>query len=162
MSGRMGLGIWLPFAARQIFPTGTGFVWAAEVGGRVVRFVRADTLGPDGAQMRFRFRDRVTVVDASGADIDRSAAGRLAAETIAQLPHALMRQAGATWKPVNDHKTTVDLPGPNGPVDVDVTVDDEGHITDLRLQRWNDSAKPPQYVLFGGTVSLRNRAEVIW
>lgn len=153
MTGRIKLGIWLPFTAREILRAGTGFVWAPDVGGRIVRFVGADTLGPDGARMQFRFHDRIPVVSASGAGIDRSAAGRLAVETAAWLPQALTPQAGAIWKPLDRDRATVVLPGPDGPVDVDVTIDEHGHITDVGLQRWNESAKPPRAQPFGGTIT---------
>lgn len=154
MTGRIKLGIWLPFRARQIVRSGVGLVWVPDVGGRVLRFVGADTLGPDGARMQFRFHDRIPVVDASGPNTVRSAAGRLAAETVAWLPHALTPQAGATWKALDERRATVTLPGgPTGPTDVDVTIDERGHLTEIRLQRWNDSAEPPRLAPFGGVVS---------
>jgi len=117
MTGRIKLGVWLPFTARQILVAGQGFVWQPIVGGRIVRFVGADALGPDGARMEFRLHGRIPVVNASGPDTDRSAAGRLAAETVAWLPQALTPQAGASWRPIDDGRATVILTGPGGPVD---------------------------------------------
>ncbi|MFN3216655.1 MAG: DUF6544 family protein [Acidimicrobiales bacterium] len=152
MTGRIKLGVWLPFTARQLLVAGRGLVWEPVVGGRIVRFVGADSLGPDGARMQFRLHDRIKVVDASGPDVDRSAAGRLAAETVAWLPQALTPQAGAEWRPIDDRRAVVILGGPYGPIEVDVTVDDDGALTELRLQRWNSSAKPPGPEPFGGEV----------
>ena len=143
----------MPFTARQILRARLGFVWAPVVGGRIIRFVGADVLGPSGARMEFRFHDRVSVVDSSGPDVDRSAAGRLAAETVAWLPHALTPQAGAVWHPRDDRRATVTLAGPAGEVDVDVTVDDRGGITEIDLQRWRDSTTPPGYAPFGATIT---------
>ena len=37
-------------------------------------------------------------------------------------------------------------------IDVNVSVDDDGQIRSLGLQRWKDSAKPPVYASFGGSV----------
>lgn len=154
MTGEIKLvGRWLPFHARQILRAGVGFVWAPVVGGRVLRFVGADALGPDGASMEFRFHDRIPVVRASGPDTERSAAGRLAAETVAWLPQALTPQSGAVWRPLDADRATVSLAGPSGPVDVDVTVDERGGLVGIELQRWNDSAKPPAYSPFGGAVT---------
>ncbi len=153
MTGRIRLGFWLPFTARQILRAGVGFVWAPIVGGRVVRFVGADVLAPSGARMEFRFRDRVKVVDSSGPDVERSAAGRLAAETVAWLPQALTPQAGAVWHPGDEQRATVTLAGPIGTVDVDVTVDERGNIADIDLQRWNNSVTPPRYAPFGATIT---------
>lgn len=153
MEGRIKLGMWLPFTAHQYLRSGTGLVWAAEVGGRLLRFVGADALVPDGARMQFRLHGRIPIVNASGPDIECSGAGRLAAETAAWLPHALTPQAGATWKPLDDDRATVILATPRGPIDVDITIDDHGHLTDIDLQRWHDSARPPRYEPFGATIT---------
>ena len=153
MTGRIKLGIWLPFTARQILRAGVGLVWAPVVGRRLIRFVGADSLGPDGGRMQFRLHNRITVVNAHGHDVDKSAAGRLAAETAAWLPQALTPQAGATWKPINDRSATVVLPGPDGSTDVDLTIDADGRLTNIDLMRWNGSKKPPAYERFGGPVT---------
>jgi hypothetical protein len=154
MRGRIRLGRpWFDFRARQLLVGGVGFVWAPVVGGRIVRFVGADELGPDGARMEFRFHGRIPVVRASGPDTERSAAGRLAAETVAWLPQALTPQAGATWRPLDGDRATVTLAGPSGPIDVDVSVDEDGRITEIGLLRWNDSSSPPAAEPFGGAVT---------
>lgn len=153
MSGEIKLGSrWLPFTARQILKAGVGFVWEPVVGGRIVRFVGADALGPDGARIEFRLFGRIPVVGASGPDVARSAAGRLAAETVAWLPQALTPQAGARWTAIDDGRSIVTLDGPSGPVDVEVGVGPDGALTSIGLERWNDSAKPPGPAPFGGDV----------
>lgn len=154
MVGRIRLvGRWLPFTARQILRAGVGFVWQPEVGGRILRFVGADVLGPDEARMEFRLHGRVPIVRADGPDIARSAAGRLAAETVVWLPQAITPQAGATWRPVDDDRAAVAVPVPDGTIDVEVTIDQNGQLRELGLERWNGSSKPPTLQPFGGTVS---------
>lgn len=37
--------------------------------------------------------------------------------------------------------------------DVEVTVDPDGRLVAVRLQRWNDSAEPPGYAPFGGDLT---------
>lgn len=145
-------GSWLPFTAVQILRASAGFVWAPVVGGRFLRFSGADLLGPDGARIEFRFHGHIPIVRGSGPDIERSAAGRLAAETVAWLPQALTPQAGAGWEAIDDTRAAVHLPAAGDEVRVEVAVDDEGHIHSLGLQRWKDSAKPPIYAPFGGSV----------
>lgn len=153
MRGEIKLaGRWLPFTAEQILRAGKGFVWEPVVGGRLIRFVGADALGPDGAHIEFRLHGRIPIVRSSGPDIARSAHGRLAAETVAWLPHALTPQAGASWTTIDDRRAMVTLDGPGGRTDVEVTVDDDGRLSSLGLQRWKDSAKPPTLAPFGGTV----------
>lgn len=153
MEGEIKLGgRWLSFTADQILRAGVGFVWAPTVGGRIIRFTGADVLGPNGARIEFRFHGRIPVVRGSGPDIERSAAGRLAAETVAWLPQALTPQAGATWSGTGDKQATVTIHSAGQPIDVDLAVDHEGQLTWLALQRWKDSAKPPGYAAFGGSV----------
>lgn len=153
MDGTIKLGgRWLRFTAHQILRGGVGFVWAPTVGGRLIRFVGADVLGPDDARMEFRLHGRIPVVRASGDDVRRSAQGRLAAETVAWLPQALTPQAGARWVGVDDQWATVTLDAAGTPLDVHVCVDDDGRIRRLWLQRWKDSAKPPCFAPFGGAV----------
>lgn len=153
MTGEIKLGgRWLPFTARQILRAGVGFVWAPTVGGRVIRFTGADALGPDGARIDFRFHGRIPVVRSSGPDIQRSASGRLAAETVAWLPQALTPQAGARWEAVDDTRATVIVDAAGTEVPVEIAVDEQGQIQGLGLKRWKDSAKPPGYAPFGGSV----------
>ena len=154
MEGKIKLGgRWLRFTAEQILRAGVGFVWAPTVGGRVIRFTGADTLGPNGTLIEFRFHDRIPVLRGSGPDIDRSAAGRLAAETVAWLPQALTPQTGAQWTAIDDERATVTLDAAGQHIPVEVAVDRDGQLTWLALQRWKDSAKPPGFASFGGSVS---------
>lgn len=144
---------WFPFTASQILRAGVGFVWRPEVGGRVLRFEGADVLGPDGASMEFRLHGRIPVVRAAGEDIERSAAGRLAAETVVWLPQGVTPQAGARWRAIDDDRAAVEVPVPSGTIEVEVTVDRDGRLRDLGLDRWNGSAKPPGPEPFGGEVT---------
>jgi hypothetical protein len=102
--------------------------------------------------MEFRLHGRIPIVKGSGPDIAHSATGRLAAETAAWMPQALTPQAGAQWEAIDDTRAAVTLEAAGRPVRVEVAIDAEGRIVWLGLQRWKDSAKPPGYVSFGGTV----------
>ena len=132
---------------------------------------------PEGASMEFRLHGLIPVVRSSGPDIARSAAGRLAAETVAWLPQALVPQAGAQWTAL-DHRRAVVIvahPGSTAGVEgtaVEVTVDDEGRLRSCGLGRWNGSARPPGLEPFGGEfddefvtpegVRLGDRCRVGW
>lgn len=154
MEGAIKLGPrWFPFSASQILRAGVGFVWEPVVGGRFIRFLGADILGSQGALMEFRLHGRIPIVKAAGPDTTKSAAGRLAAETVAWLPQTLTPQAGATWTAIDDETATVTIPTPSGDIDVDIKVAVDGTLESMNLQRWNDSAKPPRHEAFGGTVS---------
>ncbi|MFA9565268.1 MAG: DUF6544 family protein [Acidimicrobiales bacterium] len=66
--------------------------------------------------MEFRLHGLVPVAQASGPDVARSAAGRLAAETVAWVPQALTPQAGA----VDDEHAVVKSDFAGETVDVEV------------------------------------------
>lgn len=153
MTGDIKLaGRWLPFTAQQILRAGVGFVWTPIVGGRIIRFVGADALGPDGARLEFRLHGRIPVARASGPDVERSAAGRLAAETVAWLPQQITPQAGARWEAIDDHRAAVTLDTGERDTRVEVGVDRRGRIDSIGVQRWNNSAKSPAEEPFGGSV----------
>ncbi len=153
MDGEIKLGgRWLRFTARQILRAGVGLVWAPTVGGRIVRFTGADVLGPEGARIEFRLHGRIPVVKGSGPDIAHSAAGRLAAETAAWLPQALSPQSGARWESIDDTRAAVTIDAAGRAVRIEMAIDADGRMQWLGLQRWQDSAKPPGYALFGGMV----------
>ena len=152
MTGEIKLGRWMPFRADQILRASVGFVWWPVVGGRLLRFTGADLLGPVEARMEFRLQGLVPVAQASGPDVARSAAGRLAAETVAWVPQALTPQAGARWSAVDDEHAVVTLDAAGETVDVEVAVDPDGRVVSLGLQRWKDSADPPGFEPFGGRV----------
>lgn len=154
MSGTIKLGSrWWPFTADQVLRAGVGFVWKPVVGNRLLRFVGADILGPDEAQMEFRFHGLVPVAKASGDDVARSASGRLAAETVAWIPQAATPQAGAVWTPVDDRRAIVTLEAADESVDVQVNIGPDGRLNSVRLDRWNEDSDPPKFEPFGGVMS---------
>jgi len=160
MTGSIKLGPrWFPFRATQVLRAGVGFVWLPVVGGRILRFVGADILGPGDARMEFRLHDRIPLVRATGPEVARSAVGRLAAETVAWLPQAAAPQAGAIWAPVDERRAVVSLPVGDESVDVTVTVDADGRLGALHLERWRNDADPPRFEPFGGDVSAEVRSD---
>lgn len=153
MRGEIRIGRWMPFTAQQILRAGVGFVWKPVVGGRILRFVGADILGPDDARMEFRLHGLIPVARASGPGTARSAAGRLAAETVAWVPQAATPQAGAHWASLDADRAVVTLDAAGQSTDVEITVDVNGRLRALRLERWNGSADPPAFQPFGGEVT---------
>lgn len=154
MSGEIRIGPrWLPFTARQIIRATVGFVWQPTVGGRIARFVGADLLGPDEARMEFRLHGIIPIVRASGPDIAMSAAGRLAAETVAWLPQAVTPQMGARWAPVDDTHAVVALGASGQTVEITVGIDRDGRLHSVELERWNGSVDPPGARPFGGDMT---------
>lgn len=154
MVGEIALkGRWMPFRARQILRAGVGFVWRASVGRGPLRFRGADALGESGASLDFRLWGLLPVARASGADVRRSALGRLAAETVMWLPQALTPQRGAVWRPIDDHRSAVVPAGMGSDVEVEVVIDQAGGLREARLNRWDAALEVPRTRPFGGTVA---------
>lgn len=152
--GEIKLGsTWWPFRSTQVLRAGAGFVWRPVVRRGPLRVTGADAYEGGVGRMDFRLFGLLPVARAAGPDVDRSAAGRLAAETVAWLPEALAPQSGARWSPIDDRRATVELATPAGPVGVEVTVDDDGRLVSTRMQRWSDRTDPPSAQPFGGPLT---------
>jgi hypothetical protein len=143
MEGEIKLRDWTPFRARQVLRAGDGFVWEATAGKPPLVFRGADIYWNGMGSLDFRLWGIIPVARAAGPDIDRSSAGRLAAETVAWAPQALTPQMGATWAPLDADRATVTLPVRDGMFDVTITVDEEGRLRELVMQRWGDAGSGP-------------------
>ncbi len=95
MRGEMKLGRWFPFQAEQVIRAGEEMVWSAEVRMFGLPVRGYDRLLRGQGEMRWRMLGILPLVSASGPDITRSAAGRLAAESV-WLPSALCSPA-VSW-----------------------------------------------------------------
>jgi hypothetical protein len=138
MVGEIKLKRWVPFRARQVIRVGEGFVWEATAGRPPIVFTGGDTFWQGKASLDFRLWRTIPVVRAAGPDIDRSAAGRLAAETAAWAPQGLTPQMGATWTDVDATHATVSLPIRDQRVEVTVAVSQDGRLEEVTMQRWGD------------------------
>ena len=138
MEGEIKLNGWMPFTATQVLHPAKGFVWNATVGRPWLRFRGGDAYWQARGSLEFRLFGLIPVVQASGPDVDRSAAGRLAAETVAWAPEALHPAAGVIWTPIDDRRATVSRLIDDVPFDVEVTVDDDGRLQALSMNRWGD------------------------
>lgn len=107
--------------------------------------------------MEFRFHDWFTIVKATGTDITRSARGRLAAETVVWSPQALLPSADARWTGIDDHRATVTIDAAGEDLDLTVTIDHDGRLTEVSILRWLDSADPPAPAPFGGRIDTDYR-----
>lgn len=154
MEGEIKLQRWMPFVAQQVLYPGRGFVWNATVGRPWLRFTGGDAYRDGQGSLEFRLFGLVPVVRAAGPDVARSAAGRLAAETVAWAPQALLPSAGVSWRPIDDDRAAVCQEFDGHVSDVTVTVDQQGRLRELVTMRWGT---PPgeEFGLhpFGGSVT---------
>jgi len=138
MKGEIKLKTWTPFRARQVLRAGEGFVWEATAGKAPIRFRGGDTFWNGFGSLDFRIWGTIPVARESGPDVDRSAAGRLAAETVFWAPQALTTQMGASWAPIDSTTAKVALPVREDTVNATLTVDYEGRLQEVVTQRWGD------------------------
>ena len=139
MRGEIRLGRWRRFTAQQILTPRVGFVWAANAGFFGLRVSGYDRYSAGTGEMRWRLLG-VPVLTATGPDVTRSAAGRLAAEAIfvpttfdlgswadGPTPDVARR----TWR-VGDDEDVVDL-----------HVARDGTLREVTMQRWAQAGKEP-------------------
>jgi hypothetical protein len=158
MSGRIKVGLWLPFTAEQTVD-GRSFVWQARVGRgplkplRVVDRYAEAAGGTDG-----RLLGRVTLFHAADVNTARSAATRAAIESVVFAPPSVLPERGVAWRAEAEDLIVAcfDLP-PERP-EVRVRIDAHGAIRTVSSLRWgNAGEKSFRYVPFGGDVHAEHR-----
>jgi hypothetical protein len=134
MHGEIRLGRWRPFTATQAVVPGAGYVWAARTRIGVIPVRGYDSFAHGRGEMRWRALGILPVASAVGVDVTRSAAGRLAAESVLVPPGLIT----AEWSPGGDRDTAVFCPPGrrSEPDHVTITVAPDGRLQRLSMQRW--------------------------
>ena len=98
MSGRIKVGLWLPFTAEQTVD-GRSFTWRARVGRGPLTPLRVTDHYADAAgSTEGRLLGRVTLFHAHDANTARSAATRAAIESVVFAPPSVLPDRGVTWR----------------------------------------------------------------
>lgn len=158
MEGRIRVGPWLSFDARQEFH-GRDFTWRARAGvGRFRPLRVTDRYAAGAGSTEGRAFGRLRFLHAAGEDTSRAAAGRAAVESI-WVPQTLLPSAGVRWRADSDTAiiATMDVP-PERP-DVRFEIDpDTGALRSVSLLRWGDAGQDGfGYIPFGGTIHAERR-----
>jgi hypothetical protein len=136
MHGEIRLGSWRRFTAREVLAPPRGLIWAATA--RVAGFPLAgfDRYSSGAGQMRWSLFGVLPVMRASGTDVTRSTAGRLAGEAMLWMPTAF---PAATWSESADPDSAV-AGWRIGEYDdaVHVHVDSSGRLDGISQQRWGN------------------------
>lgn len=158
MHGQMALkpgGSMLPMHAVQVIAVPHGFVWSATVGPWWSRIVGYDAYESGNGEMQWKLWNIFPIVDASGPDISRSAAGRLAIESIF-MPSALLPSQGASWEAVDDSTARVALTLADAEHVLDLTVDNDGRLIAVTMMRWGNQNATGRYEMEPfGTFSIQ-------
>jgi len=144
---------WMPMKARQILAPPKGFVWRAEAGNGLMRFSGGDHYANGSGRVRFWFWGVIPLVRQEGPDISRAAIGRLVCETI-WLPSSLLPQRGVKWEALDDNSARATIKIGEEPVTLDLFVEPDGKLREIRILRWGDQTEDGGYgyIPFGGQV----------
>lgn len=146
MTGRIKVGLWLPFRALQRVDT-TGFRWSARVGWGPATITGHDAYRAGAGAMSWRLAGLVPLAHASGADVSRSAAWRFGAEALTWLPGPRPR---LTLEPAGEHRLDARLPVGPELVTVTLHLHPSGAVRAVSGLRWgNPDHRGFQYHRFG-------------
>jgi hypothetical protein len=171
MTGTLRLdGAWCPFVATQVLRWDRGFIWKARATVKGLPVFGSDRLLDGEGAMRWKLLGLFPVVTAEGADIGRSAAGRLHAEAF-WMPGVLLGP-DVRWSSEDSSHATATLTAHGEPTSVELGLTADGSVRTIRLARWGDLGGGPfHYETFGGEadedrtfggVTLPTRYRVGW
>lgn len=140
MHGEIKIGKWQPFTARQVISP-RGFVWTAAAGRFPMRIRGFDRYTDGRGQMRWKLFGLFPIISATGPDVTRSAAGRLAGELM--LVPGAVTGAHVTWRADDAHHATAIVTTDSFVHHVTVHIDDEGQLRTITLPRWGNPGNSP-------------------
>lgn len=136
MHGTIKLGRWRSFEAEQVIRWDRGMIWQATAWMFGVPVRGFDRLVDGRGAQRWKLLGLIPVMTASGPDITRSTAGRMAAEAV-WLPSVLARHDVA-WTARDLHRAEARFAVQGHPVQLTLTVDADGRLEAVTLPRWGD------------------------
>lgn len=162
MHGNIRVSRWMPFTAQQVLAP-EGFIWAADAGRFPMRIRGFDRFCDGTGEMRWKVARVLPVMASADDDTARSAAGRLAGETML-LPsgalggnvswHGGDHQGDDDDDDGDDHHATATVVTGSFTHDVTVRIDDDGRLSTVTLPRWgNPDHAPHSEHLFGVEMS---------
>ncbi len=158
MSGRIKVGVWLPFTAEQTVD-GRSFTWSARVGRGPLTPLRVTDHYADAAGItEGRLLGRLTLFHSADVNTARSAATRAAIESVVFAPSSVLPGRGVDWRAETDDLIVArfDLP-PEHP-EIALHIDENGVIRTISALRWgNAGEKTFRYIPFGGDVHAERR-----
>jgi hypothetical protein len=158
MSGRIKVGLWLPFTAEQTVD-GRSFTWRARVGrGRLTPLRVTDRYADAAGSTEGRLLGRVTLFDAHDANSARSAATRAAIESVVFAPPSVLPDRGVAWRAETENVIVARFDLPPEQPEIRLSIDQNGAIRTVSAQRWgNADGKTFQYIPFGGEIHAERR-----
>ena len=160
MSGRIKVGLWLPFTAEQSVD-GRSFTWCARVGrGPLTPLRVTDGYADAGGSTEGRLLGHVTLFRAHDANTARSAATRAAIESVVFAPPSVLPDHNVTWRAETDNVIVARSNLPPEQPEVRLSIDHHGAIRAVSAQPKGDAGEKEQafqYIPFGGQIHAERR-----
>lgn len=151
MHGEIKLKGWLPFTAEQVIRQHRGMIWKARTHMHGLPISGSDRLIDGEGEMRWKLCGIFPIMNGSGPDLTRSAAGRFSSESI-WLPSSLCTPE-VIWKDSSALQTQAKFKVCEESVELNLTQDSDGHLTEIETMRWgNPDETVFCYDNFGGVV----------
>jgi hypothetical protein len=157
MTGRIKVGLWLPFVAEQDC-NGRAFEWRARIGlGPLKPLEVVDRYANGAGSVTGTLVGRYELFHQADKDVDRSAAGRAALEAVF-APASLLPGRGVYWSVRdNDHIVATSYLG-HEEIDVHLRIGARGELRTVSARRWGDIGKRLHgYLSFGGDMLAEQR-----
>ena len=161
MHGEFSLGDknepnYLPMRACQLIAPSAGFIWQVKAGKGMMQIAGSDAAFPGGSWTRFWLFGVVPVARFGGTvDHALSSFGRYMGEAVFWSPASILPSDSVIWTEIDAHTVRVSVIQGNLEQAYDLTIDADGHLEQVRFERWSDANDDKTYRFqpFGGYLS---------
>jgi hypothetical protein len=151
MHGQIKLKNWASFTAEEVIRWDRGMIWKATVKLYGVTISGFDRLVDGQGEMQWRLFGILPIIRGRGSDITRSAAGRVAAETI-WLPSVLV-SSDVRWSGIDATRSCAGITVSGESVEMEMNVNETGRLLSASMSRWgNPGGTQYRYEAFGAIV----------
>jgi hypothetical protein len=157
MMGRIKLGLWLPFSAREECD-GRSFAWRARIGlWPLTALAVVDRFAEGAGSMEGRLFGRMKLFRADDENTTRSAAGRAALEAV-YTPASMLPQRGIAWRAESNNEIVASWEIPPERPELHLHIDDRGALRSYQALRWGSvGGKEFDYIPCGSEVAAERR-----
>ena len=147
---------WYPFSAEQVICWNRGMIWRATVRMHGISIRGSDSLLDGRGEMKWKLFGILPIVNASGPDITRSAAGRMNIESV-WLPSMLFGD-GVSWTTPDASRIHARFTAHNDVAEIDYLIDERSCLKTVSMPRWgNPDDTEFRYKNFGCIVEAEGR-----
>jgi hypothetical protein len=151
MRGEIRLGKWRPFEAEEVIVGGRGMIWSAHTQVSGLPVTGSDRYLDGQGEMHWKALGAVPFLDESGPDISRSAAGRVASESV-WLPSSLCG-GPVRWDSPDEAHVVAHIPLFEHVSALAIAIARNGRVERIATSRWgNPHDQPFAEVAFGGVI----------